>query len=102
MLSANMIPEFTDKTATGARAWWDAMLKLGYYIHPEDDPADQVNAETGQRALDNAACAKVTTIYEDMSSNIGESEACGIGVEAWYSYQGYTWDASKDEWVRQH
>ena len=102
MLSVEMIPALTDKTAAGTRAWWDAMLELGIYIHPEDDPADQVNVTTGQRELDDAACAKVTSIYENMFSSIGEAEACAIGVEAWYTYQGYTWDASKDEWVRQH
>lgn len=102
MLSAEMIPEFTAKTATGVRAWWDAMLELGFYIHPEDDPADQVEAGTGQRALDDTACAKVSAIYEDMFNSIGESETYDIGITAWFNYQGYTWDEDKDEWVRQH
>lgn len=102
MFSAEMVPEFTAKTPTGARAWWDAMLELGFYIHPEDDPSDQVEAGTSQRALDDAACAKVSGIYADMFNSIGESETYDIGIAAWYSYQGYTWDARKDEWVRQH
>lgn len=102
MLSAEMIPEFKAKTATGVRAWWEAMLELGFYIHPEDDPADQVETRTGQRLLDDAACAKVSAIYEDMFNNIGESETYEISMAAWYGHQGYTWDASRDEWVRQH
>jgi len=99
MLSAEMIPEFIDKTTVGARSWWDAMLELGYYIHPEDDPANQVDVETGQRSLNPAACAKISAIYEDMFNSIGESKTYDIGIEAWYNYQGYIWDASKDEWV---
>lgn len=102
MLSAEMIPEFTTKTAIGVRAWWDAMLELGFHIHPEDDPADQINTETGKRTLDDTACAKVSAIYEEMFNNIGISETYNIGMAAWYNYQGYTWDTNRDEWVRQH
>jgi hypothetical protein len=102
MLSAKMIPEFTDKTPAGVRAWWDSMLELGFYIHPEDDPADQVNTATGQRSLDDAACNKVSSIYAEMFELIGESESCDIGITAWYHNQGYEWNESRNEFIPIH
>ena len=89
MLSAETIPHFTDKTPAGARLWWDTMLEKGFYIHPEDDPASIIINETGKRALDDSACSKVTKIYEEMFTSLGEAESYDIGQAAWYNYQGY-------------
>lgn len=99
MLSAEMIPQFNDKTPTGARLWWEAMLEKGFYIHPEDDPSNIVIKETGERALDDSACAKVTKIYEEMFISLGEAESYDVGQTAWYNFQGYEWDARKEEFL---
>lgn len=96
MLTAEMIPSFTDKTPAGARMWWDAMLKQGLYIHPEDDPTDTVAVDTGERMLDGAASAKVTRVYEDMFETIGESATYETGQAAWFHYQGYEWDEASN------
>ena len=99
MLSAQMIPEFSDKSTEGARKWWDAMLKKGLYIHPEDDPATITDTDSGERILDNSACLKIGAIYAEMFESVGETQSYDIGITAWYNYQGYKWDKERDEFV---
>ena len=99
MLSAQMIPEFSDKSPEGVRKWWGAMLGKGLYIHPEDDPATITDADSGERILDNSACRKIEAIYAEMFESVGETQSYDIGITAWYNYQGYKWDEERDEFV---
>lgn len=97
MLSVEIITPFTDKTLAGARTWWDSMLEKGLYINPEDDPTKVVD-EQGERVLDDAACEKLESIYDEMYAKLGESETLDIGVAAWYNHQGYEWSAKLNEY----
>lgn len=99
--TAEMIPSFSNETVAGAKQWWNEMLELGLYIHPESDAADFVDTDTGLQLLDDNASEKVNLIYEAMYSVIGEDKTCDLGTTAWWMYQGYVWNKNKQEWQRE-
>lgn len=98
--TAQMIPDFSDKTIEGARQWWRKMLHLGLYIHPEDGAENYSHLETGGRMLDDEASEKVNSIYREMFSLFGEEETYDAGMTEWWAAQGYRWDEQKQEWVK--
>lgn len=98
--SAKMIPDFSKKTIEGASQWWNEMLELGFYIHPDDGAESCVYDDTGERALDDEASAKVDAIYAEMFEILGEEETYDAGTNAWWKHQGYTWSEQKQEWIK--
>lgn len=99
MFTAQMIPDFDDKTVKGALAWWNAMLRLGFFIHPEDDPADIINVDTNERSLDDAASIKVSDIYEEMIVVVGYEETYDAGMTAYMNYNGWVENETRDGWI---
>lgn len=99
--TVDMIPSFSNETVAGAKQWWNEMLVLGLYIHPESGAEDFVDAETGARLLDDDASEKVNAIYDAMFSALGEDITCDLGTTAWWLYQGYVWDEKAQEWKRE-
>ena len=99
MLTAEMIPGFDEKTVDCALKWWNSMLDLGFFIHPEDDPADTVNQETGQRSLDDAACQKISAIHDEMIRAVGYEETYDAGMSAFMNRCGWVCNATNDGWV---
>jgi hypothetical protein len=99
MLTAKMIPDFDEKTATGALKWWNSMLDLGFFIHPEDDPVDTINQETGERSLDDTACQKISAIHDEMIKIVGYEETYDAGMTAFMNRRGWVCNATNDGWV---
>lgn len=99
MFTAEMIPDFNEKTVAGLLCWWNAMLDMDLYIHPEDDPANIVNIETGSRSLDDNACKKISDIYDEMISVVGYEETYDAGMTAFMNRRGWVCNPAGDGWV---
>jgi hypothetical protein len=99
MLTAERLPAFDEKTATGVLRWWNSMLDLGFFIHPEDDPADTVNQETGGKAFDDTACQKISAIHDEMISVVGYEETYDAGMTAFMNRNGWVCNATNDGWI---
>lgn len=92
------IPSLKSETTKDIREWFDEMLNIGLYIHPEDDPADYVNITTGIPLLNPTEARKVDGIYDKMFQALRESQVYDIATAAWYEHKSYAWDANSNEW----
>jgi hypothetical protein len=99
MLTAERIPAFDEKTATGILRWWNSLLDLGVFIHSEDDQINTVNQKTEERLLDNATCQKISSTHDEMIRVISYEETYDADVTTFMNSNGWICGVTNDGWV---
>lgn len=68
MVTAKQIPALKARTPEAAYEWWLTMTRLGWNIHPDDDPFNIGNSVNGQwvRLFDDAAARRINVIRDQL------------------------------------
>jgi hypothetical protein len=87
-MTLNRIPRFQEKSSLGMLHWFTEMLMQGLLFHPDDDPADIQDPETGASLFSDAECTSVRAVLNEMFEKFGDDVydaahpvymyACGI------------------------
>lgn len=97
MLKGCDIPVLAAATPDAVRAWYDAMLTLGCFYNPDEDPENYVHVKSGESFFDAEACARVNEAYE-LLIQLGD-KAYEIGLEAFRAYCGRPLDSDVEALV---
>lgn len=86
------IPSYESNKPDGMLHWFAEMSVRGLLFHPEEDPADIIRIETGERVFDDDEAVAVRAIIGKMESEHGEGmikacypvfmSACGQRLDA--------------------
>jgi hypothetical protein len=68
---ASRVPNFANKSRAGMSRWFDEMSLRGLMSHPEDRPADIVEAVTGEPLFTKQECTKLDVILSEMFDHFG-------------------------------
>lgn len=73
MITAQCIPEWSDRSLAGLESWWQDIASLGLIFHPDDAPEEIVTRDSGQKLFKTEACIKLKSILFDMFSLYGDA-----------------------------
>ena len=92
MNSKSRIPELNAVSFDGALQWFAEMQCRGLLFHPDDDPADIVVIQSGERMFQNRETEEVRFVLDALFAVLGDGvyeaaypvmmNACGIRLDA--------------------
>ena len=93
MHTQSRIPKLQDTTFDGALLWFSEMQYSNLLFHPEDDPADIINIQSGERAFSDGEVKELRFLLKELDENLGHENlieaaypifmhACGIQLDA--------------------
>lgn len=92
MIAESRIPEVSAVSFDGALQWFAKMQCRDLLFHPDDDPADIVIIQNGERMFQNRETEEVRFVLNELFSALGDGvyeaaypimmNACGIRLDA--------------------
>lgn len=80
MRTQSRIPKLHDTTFDSALLWFSEMQCSKLLFHPEDDPADIIRIQSGERAFSDVEVNELRFLLNELEENLGHEKV----IEAAY------------------